>query len=106
MARKDHVTKVESALIKAHRNRPEIETDSSWDMTVMAEIRGLSRPQVNDRDFRFEQLFVWRFAVATCMVALVISVYALWVGIGVEDLATKIFIDDPLGLLTMRFFAL
>lgn len=106
MARKDHVTKVESALIKAHRDRPEIETDSSWNINVMTEVRGLSRPQINDRDFRFEQLFVWRFAAATCMVALVVSIYAIWVGIGVEDLAAKFFIDDPLGLLTMRFFAL
>jgi hypothetical protein len=108
MTRKVRVTKVEDALIAAHRNRPEIETGVEWNRHVMEQVRAQGRLLPVNQGSDFAQRCVWRFATVTCMLALAFSLYALQIsiggnsgigGIGLEQLALNLVIDDPLVIL-------
>lgn len=107
MAKKDRLAKLENALVKSYRARPEIEPNSVWSMCVMAQVRGQGRVWNKDNDLVVaQQRFVWRFAAAVCTLAVVISMYAFRLGIGPEQLAMKFFIENPLNTPTMQVFTL
>jgi len=107
MAEKDRLRKIEEALVRAHRARPEVEPGTAWNMRVMAGVRGQQNTQSAEaRDAVAVQRFVWRFAAAACAVALAVSVYAATSGIGPEQLAMRCFFNDPFSTLTMRIFIL
>lgn len=100
---KDRVTRIEEALVAAHRSRPEVATDDLWPARVMAQVR--ARP-IENRDPVLAQRLVWRFATVIGLLALACSVYAVSSGVGPEQLAMNVFLNDPLDLLAMRVFVL
>jgi hypothetical protein len=106
MSKKDLVDKIEAALVTAHRKRPEIEPGNGWHNQVMAKVRQEGRRQTIDRGFEPPQRFVWRFAAVTCTLAAALALYALQSGIGLDQLALHLLIDDPLALQAISLFTL
>lgn len=106
MTKKDRVAKIEAALTEAHRNRPKAEADDGWNSRVMAQVRAEGRLIGVEQAPDFAQRFVWRFAAVACMLALAFSLVALQTGIGPEQLALNLFMDDPLALQSVPLFAL
>lgn len=94
MTDKNQLAKIEDALVKSHRARPEIETVAGWNMRVMVQVRRHGCVWNADRD-DVAQRFVWRFAMAVCTLAMFLSLYAFGAGIGTDQLAVSFLFGDP-----------
>jgi anti-sigma-K factor RskA len=72
------VPKVEEALIRFHRRPIEAETDRFWQKRVMHRIReeGRAAGTVQENSGTLGKL-IWRFAVATSLLALLVVGYAV-----------------------------
>lgn len=106
MMKRDRVTELEKALVASHRNRPQVETPTGWDMQVMQQIQAQGGERIKEQESFLTQRFVWRFAAVACTIALGVSMYAIGTDLGPEHLVAKLFFDDPLGLVNIPIFAL
>ena len=94
---------LEEILRVAHGQRPIPDVDDDWNQQVMLAIR---RQAIVPADLpTVASPLVWRFAAASCCVALAISCYALGAVDG-EQLALDLFIGDPLLGQSMRLLSL
>jgi len=94
---------LEESLRAAHALRPLPEVDEDWNRRVMNEIR---RQSISAVDLpTLASPLVWRFAAASCCLALVLSFYALVGGEGSEQMALDLFMGDPLLSQPMRLLA-
>lgn len=94
---------LEEILRAGHGQRPLPKMDEDWNRRVMQEIR---RQSIRSVDLTtMAGPLVWRFAAASCCLALALSVYALGGGEG-EQLALGLFMDDPLLAQSMRLLTM
>lgn len=73
-----------------------------WQEEVMRKIRGLAVEKANQKSFWADKL-VWRFASATCLLAIILALLAIRLGINPEINWVQLLIDDPPGLITGPF---
>jgi len=94
---------LEEILRAAHSQRSRPEMDEDWHRRAMNEIRHQS---IGREDLStLATPLVWRFAAASCCLALALSFYALGALDG-EQLALDLFIGDPLLGQSMRLLSL
>lgn len=93
---------LEETLRAAHALRPLPEVDEGWNRRVMNEIR---RQSISAVDLpTLAGPLVWRFAAASCCLALVLSFYAISGG-DTDQLTLDLFMGDPLLGQSMRLLA-
>lgn len=94
---------LEEILRVAHDQRPLPAMDDDWDRRVMHEIQ---RQAINSTNLStLAGPLVWRFAAASCCLALAFVSYALS-GSDADQLALDLFMGDPLLGPSMRLLAL
>ena len=100
---KHSTQQLEEILRAAHGQRPLPEADADWNQQVMQAIR---RQAIDRADLpTVAGPLVWRFAAASCCVALALFCYVLGAVDG-EQLALDLFIGDPLLGQSMRLLSL
>ena len=73
-----------------------------WPAEVMKEIKGLETEKAYQESF-FADKLVWRFASATCLLAIILALLAAGLGITPEQNWVQLLIGDPPGLTSGQF---
>ena len=97
--RKDQIDKIEEAFKAVHGNETNVSFSPAWEAKVMRAVR-TQNGQPAGKLFDSEMLghLVWRFAVATCLVALLLTAYTVAVDPGASADVAKLFFEDPLAM--------
>jgi hypothetical protein len=82
-----------------HRQEPII---PGWQTEVMRKIRGLAAEKAKQNSFGADKL-VWRFASATCLLAIILALLAAKIGIKPEPDWVQLLLGDPPGLSSGQF---
>lgn len=98
-ARNDRIEKLEDAFKAIHGREGPVSISPDWDARVMRAVRWQARQAVG-KLFDFEVLsnLVWRFAGATCLVALLLTAYSMVVDPGMPTEVARAFFEDPLAM--------
>lgn len=100
----EKIRKTEKALKAAHLKGQEIHATPIWHARVMSEVLNLETVKGQAYTSVFGQRVVLRFAAAACLVALVLSLYALNSGINPDYVMAQMFFEDPAGFVTNQTF--
>ena len=73
-----------------------------WPAEVMKKIRGLKTEKAYQESF-FADRLVWRFASATCLLAIILALLAAGLGLTPEQNWVQLLIGDPPRLTTGQF---
>jgi hypothetical protein len=94
---REELRKVEEALEAAHRSRRESGTNDAFGRDVMLDVRRIGRLPAGDLGPEAaESRVVWGFATATCLVALLVFVYAFSMDLsGVQIELAGVLLGDP-----------
>lgn len=103
--RKSGYRKIEEAFVSAHGHRRVPEPTPSFDADVMRRVRKVRAMASADRNgaIAWDPL-VWRLAATTCLVALLLVVYAFVWGYGAEHEMTVAFLDNTTDLIVVQSF--
>lgn len=97
---------IETLLKQAHASQACIEPDDQWRRQVMqAVLKHRIQPMLDNRRIWIEHL-IWRSAVATVSVALILVTYVATADLGMDPLALQLFFADPVASQTSRMLAL
>jgi len=66
--------KMENVLIRAYREKEEVEVSDLWQIKVMSHIRSLGPLGSKTNYFMLLEPFVWRFAPVACVLILVLTI--------------------------------
>jgi hypothetical protein len=93
--------KLKEALIKAYREKDDLEVPKLWAEQVMNHIRRLG--PINKQSFllQFQQL-VWRFAPVACMLIVALVIYMIKVDFVPEYEIAEILMNDPVGFVLVE----
>jgi hypothetical protein len=93
------VDALEKLLVSAYRDVGEVHPSSGWDEAVLARIRTLGPIESAVNGQALVGRFVWRFAAAASLVAIVLLVYLFSSGVvDYQDLAVR-FLENPIDFL-------
>ncbi len=97
--RKDQIDKIEEAFKAVHGKEANISVSPAWEAKVMRAVR-TQNGQSAGKLFDSEMLahLVWRFALATCLVALLLTAYTVAVDPGASADVAMLFFEDPLAI--------
>ncbi len=103
----EEIKKVEEALIRFHRRPVEPQIGPFWEARLMARIRAEKMDGRRSAPNSASPIIgtVWRFAAATCLVAVVLAVYASGLSIESQYQVAELILDDPSGLDFAMLFA-
>lgn len=105
MSNDEHpVNKIERALIRAHRNRPQIEPNAAWTGRIMAEVLRQRLADKQNGLAELAQRLVWRYAAVSCAFAVLLLVFAMKTEPGPDQLIWNLFIGDPVVMQTLSLF--
>jgi hypothetical protein len=89
---------LKSAYLGKQQNR----TIPGWPAEVMTNIRGLKTEKAYQESFFVDRL-VWRFASATCLLAIILSLLAAGLGLSPKQNWAQLLIGDLPGLTSGQF---
>ncbi|HOP47265.1 MAG TPA: hypothetical protein PK874_06345 [Desulfobacteraceae bacterium] len=91
--------KLEDGLKEAYARKEdiEVELDSKWETGVMRDIRRLG-PVNGGSAFLFLSKFVWRFSTVACSVAVLLLIYAGFIGIDPIEQIADMYFSAPVEL--------
>jgi len=89
-------------LKSAYLGKRQDRTIPGWQAEVMKKIRGLKTEKAYQESF-FADKLVWRFASATCLLAIILALLAAGLGITPEQNWVQLLIGDPLRLTSGQF---
>lgn len=94
---KDQIDKMEEVFKAVHGKERNVTVTPAWEAKVMRAVR-TQAGQPAGKLFDAEMLghLVWRFAMATCLVALLFTAYTMAVDPGASADVAKLFFEDPL----------
>jgi hypothetical protein len=95
--RADQIDKLEAAFKAAHGKEVSISVGPAWEEKVMRAVRRLDvQPAGGLLDPEALGHLVWRFAAATCVVALILMAYTMAGDLGGTSEVARLFFEDPL----------
>ena len=95
--RTDQIDKMEAAFRAAHGRETPVSVSSAWDEKVMRSVRRLRvQPTGGILDWEALGRVVWRFAAATCTIALILMAYVMAGDPGGTTEVARLFFEDPL----------
>jgi hypothetical protein len=106
-ARHQDVRKIEDALIHFHRQPVPVEVDQALEQKVMGRIReeSVARRPEPENGFRTNKL-IWRFALVTCIVALLFAVYVIKSDLDTQYRVAELMLEDLPGLELARAYGM
>jgi len=93
---KKNYTQLESALIKAYREKEKPPVSEQWEMSVMQHIRSLGALPFKTSPFELFEQFGWRFAPAACVAIALLTFWMAKLDFAPEDEMAKFSIDHPI----------
>ena len=95
--RTDQIDKIEAAFKAVHGKEMAVSVSPAWEEKVMRAVRTQDGQPVG-KLFDLEVLghLVWRFAAATCLVALLLTAYTMAGDPGATSDVARLFFEDPL----------
>jgi hypothetical protein len=95
--RTDQIDKIEAAFRAAHGQEIAVSVSPAWEEKVMRAVRRLNvQPAGGILDLEALGHLVWRFAAATCLVALILMAYTMAGDPGGTSEVARLFFEDPL----------
>lgn len=97
--RKDQIDQIEEAFKAVYGRDTAVSVSPAWQAKVMRAVRAQAG-QAAGRLFDAEMFgrLVWRFAAATCLVALLLTAYTVAVDPGASADVARLFFEDPLAI--------
>jgi len=89
-------TNLESALIKAYREKEKPQVSEQWEMNLMRHIRSLGVLPFKTSTFELFEQFGWRLAPAACVVIALLTFWMVKFDVTPEDEMTKFSIEHPM----------
>jgi len=97
--RTEQIGKIEEAFKAAYRSEEAIPVSPAWENKVMEGVRRSAKvPPMKYFDPEAFRHLVWRFAAATCLFVLALTVYAMSSDFGSASDVTKVFFENPLAI--------
>ena len=93
--KKDY-TQMESALIKAYREKEKPQVSEQWGMNVMQHIHSLGALPFKISPFELFEQFGWRFAPAVCVVIALLTFWIVKLDFVPEDEMARLSIEQPI----------
>ena len=97
--------KLKKLLASAYYEKENIEVGRGWQTDTMRHIRSLGMLKSELFEFMIEK-FVWKFAAAACVVAIVLSVYTFQADFQTEYEMAKLFMEDPVEFTLVQSFGI
>ncbi len=104
--REKDLDNIEQALYKAHLQRPDCTLDEAWEAGVMRRIRCEALTSATTLYSQTIQRCIWRFAAASCALALVLTTWTFVTGLQVDQLILMMIENDPLSFQLLRLLAI
>ncbi|MDM8551005.1 hypothetical protein QUF72_13040 [Desulfobacterales bacterium HSG2] len=102
---KNDLIRLKKVLLIAYHNKENAEPGEPWQGSVMNQIRSIGPIYAETPWFMlFDDRFVWRFATAVCLVAMILSVYVLQTGFHSEYELASLFLGNPLEFTLTQYF--
>ena len=97
--RDEDVRKIEDALILSHRKPARVEVGPYWREKLMLRVseEGEARKAVSGNGSKYSAT-VWRFALATCLAALLFGAYLMDSEMEAQYQMTELILDDSAGI--------
>ena len=94
---KEQISKIEEAFQAVYGKETSVSVSPAWEDKVMRAVRRAS-PQPTRKPYDADALghLVWRFAMATCLVLLVLMAYTVAGDPGGTSEIARLFFEDPL----------
>lgn len=93
----EKIRKIENALRDTYRKEYEFPARTAWRKKVMAHVFELQTGPSSMLD-AWDIPVVWKAAAAACALAVLVLIFSLKTGMGIEFDAAGLFFDDPVGL--------
>ena len=93
---KNDYIKLESALIKAYREKEKPKVGEQWEMSVMQHIRRLGVLPFKTSPFELFEQLGWRLAPAVCVLIALLTCLVIKLDFVPEDEMTKFSIEHPI----------
>ena len=97
--RKKDVQRIEDALIFSRRKPVKAEVGPFWQAEVMSRIlrEGASGKALSGNGSKYSGT-VWRFALATCLIAILLGAYLMDSDLEIQYQMTELILDDSAGM--------
>lgn len=100
--------RMKEALVRAHRETPEVDLGEGWRRRLMADLERRPRPGAVKNGLSFPAVDwsgpILKFAGAAALAALLVAVYA-WLALpDLEGDLARLALGDPMDLLSLRLF--
>ena len=93
---KNDYIKLESALIKAYREKEKPETSGRWEARLMQHIRRLGELPFKTSPLELFEQWGWRLAPAVCVLIAVLTFWMVKLDFVPDDEMTKFSIEHPI----------
>jgi hypothetical protein len=109
MKKKEKIESLEKLLVETYRSQFRPGMSSNWRRGVMRTIGQIKRQEEQLRSSLFERLFptpiLFKFAGVSGACALVLMAFFLTSGGGVNQELSRLFLNDPLGMMSLALLA-